>query len=108
MAPFIARAIIDARQTPTATQPEIPTVSLCELTKSWKKYDHKIVRIEAIYATGAESSQVYDIGCLTSDTAWVPTEPKEVTPADLIGKLNELLRSAGRVRIVAVGEFDGP
>lgn len=56
--------IINARQSSTASEPRIETVSLCELTKNWKKYDHKIVRIEAIYATGAESSQDYDIGCL--------------------------------------------
>jgi hypothetical protein len=108
MATFVARTIIDVRQTPTPPEQKIETISLCELTKNWKKYDHRIVRVEAIYTTGPESSQVYDTGCLTSDTAWVPPEVRNATPADMFGKLNQLLGSTGRVRIVAVGEFDGP
>jgi hypothetical protein len=100
--------ISNARQPSTAPEPKIETVSLCELIKSWKKYDHKIVRIEAIYTIGAESSQVYDIGCLTSYTAWVPPDIESATPADLRDKLKRLVKPGGRARIVAVGEFDGP
>ena len=83
----------------------IETVSLCELTNSWRRYDHKVVRIDAIYAAGNETSEVYDTGCPGSDrTAWVPDFEK-ATPASMVATL---LRLYGRVRVRAVGEFDGP
>jgi hypothetical protein len=91
---------------------QIETVSLCQLTNDWKKYDHLTVRINAIYRTGNETSEVYDLGCATSNrTAWVALQPfgtpSPMTP-ELKEKLNELLRQNGRARISVVGEFDGP
>jgi hypothetical protein len=87
-------------------------VSLCQLTREWKKYDHSTVRIEAIYATGAESYEVYDTGCLVrgGNTAWVafPAEIQKATPPEIMEKMNRLLRLNGRAGVVAVGEFDGP
>ncbi len=106
---FVASTIVGAPQASTTTQERIETVSLCELTKSWNRYDHKVVRIEAIYRAGAETSEVYDTGCPNSDhTAWVPPDIEGATPTDLIDKLNRLLKSNGRARILVVGEFDGP
>jgi hypothetical protein len=90
----------------------LSTVSLCQLTRDWEKYDHKIVRIESIYHTGNEVSQLYDPGCATSDqTAWVKLLPygsPSPVPPRLKQKLNELLRRTGRAQITAIGEFDGP
>jgi hypothetical protein len=94
------------------SQQQVETVSLCQLTKDWKKYDHRTVRIEAIYATGAESYEVYDTGCLirSDNTAWVefPAEVQKATPPEIMERMNGLLRLNGRARVVAVGEFDGP
>lgn len=91
---------------------QIETISLCQLTNDWKKYDHRTVRINAIYRTGNETSEVYDLGCATSDrTAWVALQPfgspSPMAPV-LKEKLNELLKRDGRARISVVGEFDGP
>jgi hypothetical protein len=101
----------DLKQNGAANQ-QIETVSLCELTQHWEKYDHKEVRLNAIYATGNERSEVYDLGCATSDqTAWVKLLPygsPSPVPPELKEKLNELQRRNGRARIIAIGEFDGP
>ncbi|MGA7915197.1 MAG: hypothetical protein WCA00_08190 [Candidatus Acidiferrales bacterium] len=91
---------------------QIETVSLCQLTSDWRKYDHLTVRINAIYRTGNETSEVYDLGCATRDhTAWVALQPfgspSPMTP-ELKEKLEELLKQNGRARISVVGEFDGP
>lgn len=85
-----------ARPAPQAATPDhsLETVSLCRLTQHWEKYDHKIVRIEAVYHTGNEVSQVYHPGCATSDqTAWVKLLPygsPSPVPAELKAKLSEL------------------
>lgn len=89
----------------------LETVSVCQLTSEWKKYDHRIVRIEAVYASGRESNEVYDIGCASGEnTAWAefPATAEKATPQQLLDKLNRLLRSESRARIIAVGEFAGP
>jgi hypothetical protein len=90
----------------------VETVSLCQLTKNWKEFDRRTVRIAAIYRVGNETSEVYDPDCPTSDhTAWVALVPygsPSPTPPALNEKLNELLKQNGRARITVVGEFDGP
>lgn len=98
-------------QATTGKQP-LDAVSLCRLTQEWKKYDHRTVRLEAIYRTGNETSEVYDPACPTSDhTAWVALlsygSPSPI-PLALRGRLNELLKQSGRARVVVLGEFDGP
>ena len=100
--------------TPQASMADqsIETVSICQLTRQWERYDHRIVRIEAIYHTSNEVSQVYDPDCAASDqTAWVKLLPygsPSPVPPELKEKLNELLRRNGRARITAIGQFDGP
>lgn len=106
----VASPIKGGKQAPT-TEQTFETVCLCQLTGDWKKYDHRTVRIEAIYATGAESYTIYDPGCMgRNQTAWVefPAGIQKKTPRVIMDKLNRLLRSDSRARLVAVGEFTGP
>jgi hypothetical protein len=90
----------------------LETVSLCELSQHWEKYDHKVVRIKAIYRVGNETSEVYDPDCPRSDhAAWVSLEPygsPSPVPPELQRRLSELLTQNGRARIIVVGRFDGP
>ena len=90
----------------------LDTVSLGELSRHWEQYDHKLVRIEAIYSVGPETSEVYDPDCPTSDhTAWVYLWPYGSTspdPPELQQQLGGLLKQSGRARISVVGRFDGP
>jgi hypothetical protein len=96
-------------QVPTGAHEKSEVVSLCELTRAWKKYDHKVVRIKSIYRTGPETSEIYDLECPDSDhVAWVPPDLAKMAPADMVDKMNRLLKSSGRAQIVATGEFDGP
>jgi hypothetical protein len=100
---------VGAWQTSTGAPGKSEEVSLCYLTTNWKKYDHRMVRIDAIYRTGAETSEVYDLSCPDSDhVAWVPPDLAKMAPPEMVDKLNRLLRSSGRAQIVATGEFDGP
>lgn len=97
------RSGVQSASTPKDT---IQTVSLCELTRNWRKYDHKTVRIDAIYRAGGETSEIYDVSCPDSDhTAWVEFDFDNATPAETVATLRGLY---GRVRVTAVGEFDGP
>jgi hypothetical protein len=92
---------------------QLETISLCELTEHWQDYDHKTVRIEAVYAIGNEFSEVYDTGCATMDhIAWVKRrlvgEPNPATP-ELGAELQKVQKQyGGRAKITVIGEFDGP
>jgi len=101
-----------AQEKPDELLPQLQTVSLCRLTKNWREFDHHVVRIEAIYSVGNETSEVYDSDCPAHDNAaWVKLLPygsPSPIPPELKEKLNELLRRNGRARITAIGEFDGP
>jgi hypothetical protein len=91
--------------------PRSETISLCQLTRNWKKYDHRTVRIEAVYATGNETSEVYDTGCASEEySAWAefPTTAQRATSGEIMGKLHTLLGLNSRARIIVMGEFDGP
>jgi hypothetical protein len=96
----------------TTLSHQLETVSLCELTQHWEKYDHKVVRTNAIYRTENETSELFDPDCPTSDhTAWVHLRPYGSTspdPPELQKQLGELLTQSGRARIAVVGRFDGP
>jgi hypothetical protein len=106
---LIAASATGARQTSTTAPKKLETISLCELTTNWRKYDHKMVRVDGIYSTGAESSEIYDPGCSVRDhVAWVPPDLAKMAPHEMIDKMSQLLESTGRAQIVAIGEFDGP
>jgi len=86
-----------------------PLYSLCELTANWQKYDHMMVRIQAIYRGGNETSEVYDSNCANGgNSAWVPPDFEGALPPNIKNRLDEILRVHGRARIVVTGEFDGP
>jgi hypothetical protein len=64
-----------------------------------------------IYATGPETSEIYDVGCPFLDKAsWVDlsSDIKKASDPDLIERLNQNLEVNKRARVVVVGEFDGP
>jgi hypothetical protein len=103
------------RQTGTTQKSAAPsepveTVSLCQLTLHWDKYDHRIVRIEANFLAEFEIAEVYDPSCPTrsENTAWVEYGSPDPVPTELAGKLRRLLKERRRARITVVGEFDGP
>ena len=54
-------SLFTVQKTPSLSYPHTERVSLCELVKNWKKYDHKTVQVDAVYAVGAESSEIYDV-----------------------------------------------
>ncbi len=100
---------VGERQISSNLQQLSEPVSLCELTKNWKKYDHSVVHVEAIYRAAAETSEVYDLGCPdTAHVAWVPPDLDKMVPDDKVKEMSRLLKADGRAQIVAVGEFDGP
>ena len=88
----------------------VETVSLCQLTRHWDKYDHRTVRIEANFLAEYEVAEIYDPSCATrgENTAWVEYGSPDPVPTELSGKLNKLLKKYWRARITVVGEFDGP
>jgi hypothetical protein len=99
--------VIQADKAPS----DVRTVSMCELAKNWKLYDHKIVRGEGIYTDRAETRELYDKACPNNETAaWV--EPSDAIGKSeephLIDELKQLIRTDGRARVVVVGEFAGP
>lgn len=112
LAALIGASQTHAQQRVSTNSLTIEKVSLCVLTKDWKKYDHATVRIEAVYRAGFEVNEVYDPSCPTSEhTAWVALVPygsPSPIPPELKERLNELLKQNGRARITVVGEFDGP
>jgi hypothetical protein len=101
-------SLFTVQKTPSLSYGHTERVSLCELVKNWKKYDHKTVQVDAVYAVGAESSEIYDVACTTNEPAWVPPDFGKVASPIILDQLRHLLESDHRVRIVVVGEFDGP
>lgn len=96
---------------------KVPTVSYCELIKNPSKYDHKVVRVQAIYFNAFERSYLYDETCETNKS---PTAPEKV-PAETWAewdksfvskgdseeaKLNRGLMGFGRKDVTLIGKFN--
>jgi hypothetical protein len=96
---------------------KIETVSYCELIKNPSKYDHKIVRVRAIYFTAFENTLLYDQTC---EPGKPPTAPDKV-PAETWAewdksfvskgdseeaKLNRQLNGFGRKDVTLIGKFN--
>ncbi len=95
----------------------IPTVSYCELVKNPSKYDHKIVRVRAIYFNEFERSYLYDETC---EIGKAPAAPEKV-PAETWAewdksfvskgdseeaKLNRQLNGFGRKDVTIIGKIN--
>lgn len=100
------------RQQTLGSAPPIQKISLCQLTKEWKKYDHSTVRIEAIYRAEFEASEVYDPECPAREyAAWVPliaAGSPSPAPPELASELVKLLKKDRRAQVTVLGQFDGP
>jgi hypothetical protein len=96
---------------------KVETVSYCELIKNPMKYDHKIVRLRAIYFNAFERSFLYDETC---EAGKPPTAPEKV-PAEtwaewdksFVSKgdseeavLNRELNGFGRKDVTITGKFN--
>jgi hypothetical protein len=96
---------------------KVETVSYCELIKNAAKYDHKIVRVRAIYFNEFERSYFFDETCEIGKT---PTAPEKV-PAETWAEwdkslvttgdseeaiLNSKLKSFGTKDITVIGRFN--
>ena len=96
---------------------KVPTVLYCELIKNPSKYDHKIVRLRAIYFNAFERSYLYDQTCETDKS---PTAPEKI-PAETWAewdksfvskgdseeaKLNRGLTGFGRKDVTLIGKFN--
>lgn len=96
---------------------KIPTVTYCELVQNASEYDHKIVRLRAIYFTAFEKTYFYDSRC-EKDSA--PDAPENV-PAEMWAqrdtslvsngdsdeaKINRQLNGFGRKDVTVVGRFN--
>lgn len=94
-----------------------PPVSYCELVENAAKYDHKIVRLRAIYFNAFERTYLYDESCKNNQP---PTAPEKV-PAQTwaqwdkslvsVGdseeaKTNRQLNGFGRKDVTVIGRFD--
>lgn len=95
---------------------KIPTVTYCELIKNADAYDHKNVRVRAIYLNEFEKTYLFDERCQIAQT---PTAPKEV-PAETWAEwdksfdtksdseeavLNRKLKGFGRKDVTVIGRF---
>jgi hypothetical protein len=76
-----------------------------------KKYDHRIVRVEAVFKSGGEITSLYSPGCPSRDLiSWVDFSRslRGITAHDLLGKMDRILATDGRVRLLVSIEFFGP
>jgi hypothetical protein len=88
---------------------EVQTVAFCDLIRQPELYDHKTVRVTAIYRYGAEWSQLYCLDCITAGATWVDLDDSfaKNTDSKLAKKIGENGFRGRTVRVVAVGEFYG-
>jgi hypothetical protein len=96
---------------------KVETVSYCELIKNSARYNHKIVRIRAVYFTSFEQIYLYDDTCeigkpptapekVPAET-WVELDKSLVTTGDSEeAKLNGKLKGFGRKDITVIGRFN--
>jgi hypothetical protein len=96
---------------------KVETVSYCELIKNPTKYDHKIVRVRAIYFNEFERSYLYDETCEIGKTPIAPEKVPAETWAEwdksFVSKgdsaeavLNRQLNGFGRKDVMIIGKFN--
>lgn len=101
---------------PTIEASKIQSINYCELIKDASDYDHKIVRVRAVYSNEFERSFLYDSGCIKDSP---PVAPKTV-PAEtwaqwdtsFVSKgdsgeaiLNRQIKGFGRKDVTLIGKF---
>jgi len=88
-----------------------PEVSYCRMVAQVAKFDHQVVKTEAVYRRGGEIMSLYNPSCpVHADSSWVDYSAalRDNTPPGLMEKMDTMLDANGRVRIIAVLEVDGP
>lgn len=104
-------------ETMTTDLSKTPTVSYCDLVKNAAVYDHKIVRLRAIYFTGFEKMYLYDSRCEKGSAPeapenvpaemWVQWDKSLVSTGDSDeAKMNRQLNGFGRKDVTLIGKFD--
>jgi hypothetical protein len=67
---------------------KVPTVTYCDLIRSPATYDHRIVRLRAVYFNGFERMFLYDQNCIGGEP---PQAPKNI-PAEMWVEWDEAYR----------------
>lgn len=79
-------------------------VSLCDLQRSAKQGERRLVRVRGIYSSGFKMGVLADAACPSQHT-WVELDLKSDTNK---GMLRSVLAAYGRADVVFEGEFYGP
>jgi hypothetical protein len=83
----------------------------CKLAQQPERYNHRVLRIQAIYRSGGEIMSLYDAHCPSRESAsWVDyaDDLRQTTSPELLTRMNQLLKQNGRARITVRIEFYGP
>ena len=99
-----------ARQTAEIeSDPNIPTVKLCDLIRKPHLYGRQMVRVQGIYRYGFEWSELYCLECSSGLTIWVEfDESVELrTKKKLLKKISGNGDSGRTVDVVFVGQYFG-
>ncbi|HEV7747720.1 MAG TPA: hypothetical protein VGO56_22160 [Pyrinomonadaceae bacterium] len=104
----VARLPAVAKQTPTVTQEEIPTVGFCEMVTHPANYFDKTVRITAVYEIGYEGSRLNNVHCVRSHdesigVGFVRIDEKQIN--EINGAIKAIMsgNAGGQPRVTVVG-----
>lgn len=104
-------------QSPLNDLSKVETVTYCELVKNPAKYNHKIVRVRAIYFNAFERTYLYDETCEVEKLPYAPEKVPAETWAEWDksfvskgeseeAKLNRQLNGFGRKDVTLIGRFN--
>lgn len=102
---------------PTVDLSKIPTVTYCKLVNNAFDFDHKIVRVRAVYGNEFERSFLYDSNCKKDSPPVAPEKVPAETWAEwdesFVSKgdsdeaiLNRKINGFGRKDVTLIGKFD--
>lgn len=77
---------------------------LCDLQRTAKQGEHRLVQVSGIYSDGFEMGVLTDTAC-PSERTWVELDLKSTANKE---KLRSMLDKAGKAEVVFEGEFYGP
>ena len=81
-----------------------PMVPLCDLQRTTKQGEHRLIQVKGVYTHGFEGSVLTDSAC-PAESTWVEFTPQ--SPADK-GRLDSIVDAEGSVLVVFEGLFYGP